>query len=172
MGGIYVDEAHRTSMENLYAAGECACQYHGANRLGGNSLLGAIYGGKVTAESVRKSFNNSDTIEKSDDKSEKVSPKIAFFISETLKTSLPIMRNEEAMLKAKSSIENKLTSDINNAESRRLNLALAMVMSALNRKESRGAHKRVDYPDVSDKFQKTTIVKFCKGKINVDLREI
>lgn len=52
MGGIDTDERHRTSMENLYAAGECTCQYHGANRLGGNSMLGAIYGGKVAARTV------------------------------------------------------------------------------------------------------------------------
>lgn len=52
MGGIWVDAGHRTSMKNLYAAGECACQYHGANRLGGNSLLGALYGGKIAAKSV------------------------------------------------------------------------------------------------------------------------
>lgn len=49
MGGLYVDEWHRTPWKHLYAAGECACQYHGANRLGGNSLLGAIYGGRKAA---------------------------------------------------------------------------------------------------------------------------
>ena len=52
MGGIQVDERHRTSMRNLYAAGECCSQYHGANRLGGNSLLGAIYGGQIAAETA------------------------------------------------------------------------------------------------------------------------
>lgn len=52
MGGILVDRNHRTNIRNVYAAGECACQYHGANRLGGNSLLGAIYGGKTAAQSV------------------------------------------------------------------------------------------------------------------------
>ena len=36
----------------LYAAGECACQYHGANRLGGNSLLGAIFGGYTAAQTI------------------------------------------------------------------------------------------------------------------------
>lgn len=49
MGGIWVDRQHRTTMRGLYASGECACQYHGANRLGGNSLLGAIYGGTIAA---------------------------------------------------------------------------------------------------------------------------
>ena len=42
MGGILTDIYHRTSKRFLYAAGECACQYHGANRLGGNSMLGAV----------------------------------------------------------------------------------------------------------------------------------
>ncbi|WP_318526290.1 FAD-binding protein [Methanobrevibacter arboriphilus] len=48
MGGIKVDEHHNSSVNYLYAAGECCCQYHGANRIGGNSILGAIFGG-VTA---------------------------------------------------------------------------------------------------------------------------
>ena len=46
MGGILVDRQHRTYHKGLYAAGECACQYHGANRLGGNSLLGASMAAK------------------------------------------------------------------------------------------------------------------------------
>lgn len=172
MGGLYVDEAHRTSMKNLYAAGECACQYHGANRLGGNSLLGAVYGGKVAANTLLNNELNENKTEKTNEKLDRVSPETASFISETLKASLPIMREKDAMLCAKKSLEERLKSDINNAERRRLNLALAMVISALNRKESRGAHKRVDYPDVSEKFKKTTIAKFCEGKIIVDLREI
>ncbi len=47
MGGIWVDGDHRTSMKGLFAAGECDYQYHGANRLGANSLLSAIYSGTV-----------------------------------------------------------------------------------------------------------------------------
>lgn len=52
MGGILVDQDHRTNKNGLYAAGECACQYHGANRLGGNSLLGAFYGGQIAAKTA------------------------------------------------------------------------------------------------------------------------
>ncbi|MBQ7565000.1 MAG: FAD-binding protein [Lachnospiraceae bacterium] len=52
MGGIDVDPGHRTNIPGLYAAGECAGIYHGANRLGGNSLLGAIYGGRRAAETI------------------------------------------------------------------------------------------------------------------------
>ena len=52
MGGIDVDVRHRTNLPGLYAAGECCCQYHGANRLGGNSMLGAICGGMTAAEDI------------------------------------------------------------------------------------------------------------------------
>ena len=52
MGGLAVDREHKTSIENLYAIGECASRYHGANRLGGNSLLAAIYSGKVAANAI------------------------------------------------------------------------------------------------------------------------
>ncbi|MFO0756370.1 MAG: succinate dehydrogenase flavoprotein subunit [Byssovorax sp.] len=66
MGGLWVDyEAdargslkmgsprnHATSIPGLYAVGEVDYQYHGANRLGANSLLSCIYGGMVTGPAV------------------------------------------------------------------------------------------------------------------------
>ena len=47
MGGVWVDYDQMTNIPGLFAAGECEYQYHGANRLGANSLLSAIYGGMV-----------------------------------------------------------------------------------------------------------------------------
>src|SRR5438270_2094035 len=47
MGGVDSDVWGRTSLEGLYAAGECACvSVHGANRLGGNALMETITFGK------------------------------------------------------------------------------------------------------------------------------
>lgn len=48
MGGMWVDFNQMTNIPGLFACGECEYQYHGANRLGANSLLSAIYGGMVT----------------------------------------------------------------------------------------------------------------------------
>lgn len=47
MGGLWVDYNQMTNVPGLFAAGECDYQYHGANRLGANSLLSSIYGGMV-----------------------------------------------------------------------------------------------------------------------------
>lgn len=53
MGGIDVDKKCASPMEGFFAAGECACvSVHGANRLGGNSLLDAINFGKVAGKSA------------------------------------------------------------------------------------------------------------------------
>lgn len=47
MGGLWVDYNQMTNIPGLFAAGECDYSMHGANRLGANSLLSAVYGGMV-----------------------------------------------------------------------------------------------------------------------------
>jgi len=54
MGGIYIDSRQMTNVPGILAAGECEYQYHGANRLGANSLLSCLYGGEVAAERARE----------------------------------------------------------------------------------------------------------------------
>ncbi len=45
MGGLWVDFDQMTNIPGIFAAGECEYQYHGANRLGANSLVSCIFGG-------------------------------------------------------------------------------------------------------------------------------
>jgi succinate dehydrogenase / fumarate reductase flavoprotein subunit len=66
MGGLWVDyeksaagglaigspRNQRTNIPNLYAVGECDYQYHGANRLGANSLLSCIFSGLIVAPGI------------------------------------------------------------------------------------------------------------------------
>ncbi len=47
MGGMWIDYKHATNIPGIYAAGECDYQYHGANRLGANSLVSCIFGGFI-----------------------------------------------------------------------------------------------------------------------------
>jgi succinate dehydrogenase / fumarate reductase flavoprotein subunit len=53
MGGLDTDENGATEVKGFYAAGECACvSVHGANRLGGNSLLETLVFGKFAGEAA------------------------------------------------------------------------------------------------------------------------
>jgi succinate dehydrogenase / fumarate reductase flavoprotein subunit len=54
MGGLWVDFNQMTNIPGIFAAGEAEYQYHGANRLGANSLLSCIYGGFVAGPSTRR----------------------------------------------------------------------------------------------------------------------
>lgn len=59
MGGIDVDIEGSTVLPGLYAAGECACiSVHGANRLGGNSLLETVVFGRLVANKVIDDIQN------------------------------------------------------------------------------------------------------------------
>ncbi|MCJ7839827.1 succinate dehydrogenase flavoprotein subunit [Lederbergia sp. NSJ-179] len=64
MGGLWVDYEQHTNIEGLFAAGECDYSQHGANRLGANSLLSAIYGGMVAGPEAVKYV---DGLEKTSD---------------------------------------------------------------------------------------------------------
>lgn len=64
MGGLWVDYDQQTNIPGLFAAGECEYSQHGANRLGANSLLSAIYGGMVAGPNAVHYING---LEKSAD---------------------------------------------------------------------------------------------------------
>jgi succinate dehydrogenase / fumarate reductase flavoprotein subunit len=161
MGGIWVDKEHRTSAQNLYAAGECACQYHGANRLGGNSLLGAVYGGKIAAATAMQAHAKpeaSTEIKRVQPYAE-VSPVFRDSVSAVLGSHLKILRDENGLNQALSELATLESKASNPAEIRLLKLAKATVNCALFRKESRGAHRRTDYPDTDPGCKKQTVIR-------------
>jgi succinate dehydrogenase / fumarate reductase flavoprotein subunit len=59
MGGIWVNgEDQASNVPGIYAAGECEYQYHGANRLGANSLVSCIFGGGLAGPAAVKYAQN------------------------------------------------------------------------------------------------------------------
>ena len=54
MGGLWVDFNQMTNIPGVFAAGEAEYQYHGANRLGANSLVSCIFGGFVAGPNAIK----------------------------------------------------------------------------------------------------------------------
>jgi succinate dehydrogenase / fumarate reductase flavoprotein subunit len=58
MGGLWVDFDQMTNIPGIFAAGECEYQYHGANRLGANSLVSCIFGGFISGPNALKYAKN------------------------------------------------------------------------------------------------------------------
>ncbi|HMH00790.1 MAG TPA: succinate dehydrogenase flavoprotein subunit [Terriglobales bacterium] len=58
MGGLWVDFTQATNIPGIYAAGECDYQYHGANRLGANSLVSCIFGGFLAGPAAMQYSRN------------------------------------------------------------------------------------------------------------------
>ncbi|HTE88317.1 MAG TPA: succinate dehydrogenase flavoprotein subunit [Terriglobales bacterium] len=58
MGGLWVDFTQATNVPGIYAAGECDYQYHGANRLGANSLVSCIFGGFIAGPAALQYARN------------------------------------------------------------------------------------------------------------------
>lgn len=161
MGGIAVDVHHRTNLQGLYAVGECCCQYHGANRLGGNSMLGAIYGGQVAARHIGASPLKQPTLPMMIESAtpQQVRPQLAQEIGAILVQAMGIVRHKatlEAGLLQLATLEGKW--QCNETEQHRVLLAQALVQSALLRKESRGAHYRADYPTTDPALTQMTVV--------------
>ncbi len=59
MGGLWVDYNQATNLKGIFAAGECEYAYHGANRLGANSLVSCIWGGFVAGPQAMLHAKNS-----------------------------------------------------------------------------------------------------------------
>ncbi len=112
MGGIDVKINGESSMAGLYAAGECSCiSVHGANRLGGNSLLEAVVFGKLVGEHAAANANNgkgdfdaADAIKREKDRLERLFsgsgeefPVIMNEMRKTMISRFGIFRDEENM---------------------------------------------------------------------------
>lgn len=61
MGGLWVDVDQSTNIPGLFAAGECDYSQHGANRLGANSLLSAVYAGMAAGPTAAAWIRRTDT---------------------------------------------------------------------------------------------------------------
>ena len=190
MGGIAVKNNHETNIRNLYAIGECASIYHGANRLGGNSLLAALYGGKVAAASIEsRIFEKTDIdfsaeFKEASDKlrsmreSKSTYPVmyIRDMLAESMQENLGIVRSSEKLDKGLDDVSFYLSvADKIHYDSSELayfgyslpgilTLAKATLICAKSRQESRGAHYRSDFPDTKEEWQAATIISYDDGK--------
>jgi succinate dehydrogenase / fumarate reductase, flavoprotein subunit len=93
MGGIEADKNGATRVPGVYAAGECACiSVHGANRLGGNSLLDTIVFGARAAKHAIGYIKTAGNVEPSDKTLKQEQDRIGTLLSRTSGNRSPVLR--------------------------------------------------------------------------------
>ncbi len=165
MGGIKTDTDGRTNIPGLFAAGECASLgVHGANRLASNSLLdGLVFGHRaaIAAETSEIQGPRSETNTKSEAPKPKLSrtelQRFMLVVKSNMWKNVGIVRSKETLeqaLKMVNEVIKRLDYEPASKEEIELkNLALVAQLisqAALDRKESRGAHFRSDFPKTDD----------------------
>ena len=142
MGGIAVDAAGRSTVPGLYAAGECAATFlHGANRLASNSLLEAGLAGLAIADAIRA---NPPPVAEALPAREALPAADLARVRPIVSAAAGVLRNEADLREAAASL--LALADSDPAASDPALVALVLVVAALNRRESRGAHARTDFP--------------------------
>ncbi|NHK31366.1 MAG: FAD-dependent oxidoreductase [Asgard group archaeon] len=190
MGGIaskYKGDFGETPLNGLYSIGETSCiSVHGANRLGGNSLLETVVFGRYIARAILKkglnskqatseiqkaeetSFNKVEDLFKKWQKNKGKKPvEIRSAMKEIMDSNVGVYRNEQNLKEALNILQ-KIQEDFKSMHiettDRKFNLGLVRALelrnmidiaevtafAALWRKESRGAHYRLDHPKRND----------------------
>ena len=209
MGGIDCNANCETTLKGLYAAGECSCiSVHGANRLGGNSLLDCVVFGKVAGEKAAK-FADSlrdgtdealvqsflereqkrvEAFEKGNGAEEPTVPRDEVRLILTQKVGMfrsapdledaleKIRRLRQRFSKLRPiNVDKAFNLDLIRSFEVEAMLELAEVItaSALARKESRGAHVRLDFPQRDDEhFLKHTLAYYTPSGPKLDYSDV
>lgn len=164
-GGIKVNTWGETSISRLFALGECACTgVHGANRLASNSLLEALVFATRAAKRVSRikslRFKKQPRLKPS----VTTGPDFKIQVKQLMSQYVNVIRTEEGLKKARELLNEysnyfETGVHLKNAESRNMvDVAWLIVESCLIRKESRGLHYIMDYPEKDEEFLRDTII--------------
>lgn len=173
-GGVKVDEHGRSSVNNLYACGECSSTgLHGANRLASNSLLEALVFAHRCCEDAAKKINDIPFCDEVPDwnASGTTDPKEMILITQSLKELQSVMSDYVGIVRNNVRLHRAMKRlDLLHAETEELyksatlspqlcelrnliTIGYLIVKSAHFRKESRGLHFNTDYPGKSALLQ-------------------
>jgi len=153
MGGIAVDQRGRTSINGLWACGEVACTgLHGANRLASNSLLEAAVCGGWVAEDISATASTKRRYPKVLDESFGSDPTL---VRPILSRAAGVLRDGDRLRAAARDLYPLTASQ--QAASDPAIVALMIVIAALGREETRGAHARTDFPEQAIRANRTTL---------------
>ncbi|MFW9966178.1 MAG: FAD-dependent oxidoreductase [Candidatus Thorarchaeota archaeon] len=208
MGGIHCDKDGVTPLGGLFAVGETACMsVHGANRLGGNSLLETLVFGRLVGRKVGEYVSGSGDVDECtvDDAAFAMREKIQSILlresgeshAEIKEQMGRIMDNEVGVFRDQATLESALKA-IRFLKERYENIALpkcdtkfnysliralelenmlclseVITMTALMRRESRGAHWRMDYGARDDEnFLKHSLVTMVNDYLKTEYIDV
>jgi succinate dehydrogenase / fumarate reductase flavoprotein subunit/fumarate reductase flavoprotein subunit len=203
MGGVRIDTHCLTDLDGLYAAGEDAGGVHGANRLGGNGIADSTVFGGIAGDSMANNVIGRELVPFDETQVEEIIKQVEaplgregsdlYPLRDTLRLSnwekLGITRDEKALLEGLQTIQELKgkMDQVGIAGSRVCNIswndwlnmrnlldASEMIgRSALERKESRGAHYRNDFPEKNNKeYLKNFFIKREKGEPKIYERPV
>ena len=155
MGGISVGQSGRTSIDGLWACGEAACTgLHGANRLASNSLLEAAVCGNWVASDMAATATIGRRRSRllPDGGAGRSDPVV---VRPILSRHAGVLRDEEGLRAAVRALYPLAISQ--QPASDPAMAGLMMVIAALRRRESRGAHGRTDFPDRANPARRSTL---------------
>ena len=178
-GGIKTDLSGATSLPGLYACGEVACTgLHGANRLASNSLLEAVVmanrGAFAVIDYIKNSMEEMPALpEWVDGDVHDLDERVVLLhnwdeVKRTMWNYVGIVRSTKRLERARARVRN-LAREINDyywnfkvdeslLELRNMiQVAMLIVECALQRKESRGLHYTIDYPDKRADFSDSEV---------------
>ncbi len=183
-GGVQTDLNAATELQGLYAAGEVACTgVHGANRLASNSLLEAMVFGYRAALHSHRSIDRTSSLNATNGNSPRHSVRhgsagdhtnlseadlsaLVAHVRRTMQDNVGIVRCDKDLRTAEYEIDAALaalepdTAGMPEAweAANTARVAALVVQSALRRKESRGLHYTLDYPDLVDSERHDTVL--------------
>ncbi|MCQ2210559.1 MAG: L-aspartate oxidase [Paludibacteraceae bacterium] len=188
-GGIKVDLNARTSINRLYAAGECSCTgLHGANRLASNSLIEAIVYADAAAKDALKQFSSLDwneNVPEWNDEGTSLNEEMVLItqsekeVNQIMQNYVGIVRSNLRLKRAfdrlellyketeslfQRSVVSKEICELRNI----INTAYLVIKYAQARKESRGLHYTIDYPEKNEHmslYDTEVLKKRQEGKV-------
>ncbi|MDD3181650.1 MAG: L-aspartate oxidase [Alphaproteobacteria bacterium] len=167
MGGIATDAHGQTNVSGLFACGEAACTgLHGANRLASNSLLEAVVMGGRIADTLRDRSLHEGHV---DPTPCDVDTCAYHESAEDVARVRALMTAHVGLRRSQTGLEQAIESlSLMKETSRHAQVGLMVAKAALARRESRGAHDRLDYPELDPQQAISSFVTLHAGDVVVN----
>ena len=176
-GGIVADLNGATSVRGLYAIGEAAATgVHGANRLASNSLTEAVLTGRRVAAHLDRAFAEPRETEApaAVPRGRGVDPRVREALATGMAAHVGVVRDRDGLDEMLADLDDAPDAapggvDLDVLETTNLHTVSTLVaLAAAWREESRGAHRRRDFPEASDRWRHPIVLTVLDGRVTVD----